>query len=94
MTDPQERLSRLVSYALRHEPWLYELELDDEGWVLVDELLVAIHEHGPRWARVDRADLEDMIESSTKRRHEIDGCRIRALYDHSVPGRQGRGSAA
>jgi len=27
-TIDHERLSRVVSYALRHEPWLYELELD------------------------------------------------------------------
>ena len=25
-------LSKTISHALRHEPWLYELELDDEGW--------------------------------------------------------------
>jgi putative RNA 2'-phosphotransferase len=34
--------SRVVSHALRHEPWLYELELDDAGWVSVDELLAAV----------------------------------------------------
>lgn len=31
MTD-LPKLSRAVSHALRHEPWLYELELDGEGW--------------------------------------------------------------
>lgn len=36
MTVSPERLSRLVSHALRHEPWIYELELDDEGWVPID----------------------------------------------------------
>lgn len=35
-------LSRAVSHALRHEPWLYELELDDEGWVPVDQVLAAV----------------------------------------------------
>jgi putative RNA 2'-phosphotransferase len=82
-----ERLSRLVSHALRHEPWLYELELDDEGWVSIEALLVAIHEQGPQWSQVDRDELTEMIASSAKRRHEIDGERIRALYGHSVPGR-------
>jgi putative RNA 2'-phosphotransferase len=24
-------LNKAVSHALRHEPWLYKLELDDEG---------------------------------------------------------------
>ncbi|HZX88363.1 MAG TPA: RNA 2'-phosphotransferase [Reyranella sp.] len=35
-------LSRAVSHALRHEPWLYELELDEEGWTSVDALIAAL----------------------------------------------------
>jgi putative RNA 2'-phosphotransferase len=89
-----ERLSRLVSHALRHEPWLYELELDDRGWTSVDALLTAIHEQGPQWSHVDRGDLMEMIASSTKRRHEIDGERVRALYGHSTPGRIAKVPAA
>ena len=26
-----EKLSKEVSYALRHAPWEYELEMDEEG---------------------------------------------------------------
>jgi putative RNA 2'-phosphotransferase len=79
-------LSRAVSHALRHEPWLYELELDDEGWTPVDALVGALSVE-PRWRDLSRAQLETMIERADKRRHEIDGHRIRALYGHSVPGR-------
>lgn len=32
-------LSRVVSHALRHEPWLYELELDARGWTSMDALV-------------------------------------------------------
>ncbi len=35
-------LSRAASHALRHEPWLYELELDEEGWADVLPLLTAL----------------------------------------------------
>jgi putative RNA 2'-phosphotransferase len=87
VTVSPERLSRLVSHALRHEPWLYELELDDEGWVFLEALLAAIHEQGPQWSQVGRDELTEMVALSAKRRHEIDGERIRALYGHSVPGR-------
>lgn len=38
------RLSKEVSYALRHAPWKYELELDEEGWVNIDQLLFAMYE--------------------------------------------------
>lgn len=80
-------LSRVVSHALRHEPWLYELELDEEGWAPVDHLLMALREKGGDWEAVDRGWLERMIAGGAKRRHELDGEFIRALYGHSVPGR-------
>jgi putative RNA 2'-phosphotransferase len=82
-----ERVSKVVAHALRHEPWLYELELDDEGWVPVAELLDALHSKGPRWGYLRPDDLAAMITASSKRRYEIEGDRIRALYGHSVPGR-------
>lgn len=31
------KLSKEVSYALRHAPWEYELELDKNGWVQIDQ---------------------------------------------------------
>jgi putative RNA 2'-phosphotransferase len=79
-------LSRAVSHALRHEPWLYETELDGEGWAQVDQLVGALREKGGDWTSVDRASLERMITSSTKRRHELVDNRIRALYGHSLAG--------
>ncbi|GAA1194186.1 RNA 2'-phosphotransferase [Prauserella alba] len=87
MTVRDGDLSRAVSHALRHEPWLYELELDEEGWVPVEQLLAALRRQGGDWPAVDRGALERMLETSTKRRHELDGQRIRALYGHSLPGR-------
>ncbi|PKQ25521.1 MAG: RNA 2'-phosphotransferase [Actinobacteria bacterium HGW-Actinobacteria-4] len=74
-----------MSHALRHEPWLYELELDQDGWVGLDQLLEALRSLGPKWASVDRAAVAHMIETSAKVRHELDGDRVRALYGHSVP---------
>jgi putative RNA 2'-phosphotransferase len=86
-------LSRAVSHALRHEPWLYELELDEAGWVPIEQLLAALRERGGDWASVDRASLDQMLATATKRRHEVDGDRVRALYGHSVPGRIDRAPA-
>ena len=75
-----EELSKVVSHALRHEPWLYKLELDAEGWVPVDQLLDALHAKGGAWRGVDRAALVAMIESSDKRsrtRWRPDPCPLR-----------------
>ncbi len=90
---PHERVSKVVAHALRHEPWLYELELDEQGWVPVEELLSALHAKGPAWEYLAPSDLEAMIAASSKRRYELDGGRIRALYGHSVPGRLAREEA-
>ena len=82
-----ERLSKTVSHALRHEPWLYELELDDEGWVPVAQILAALRLQKDEWRELDVSDLEKMIDASSKRRHEIRNGRIRAIYGHSIPGK-------
>lgn len=76
-----------MAHALRHEPWLYELEIDGEGWAPLDQLVSALRRDRPEWRELDRSDLEEMIRRSDKRRYEIRGGRIRALYGHSLPGR-------
>lgn len=80
-------LSRAVSHALRHEPWLYELELDEEGWVPVDQLIDALRAKGGGWESIDRSSLDRMLTTAAKRRHELEDDRIRALYGHSLAGR-------
>ncbi|NIM50589.1 MAG: RNA 2'-phosphotransferase [Gemmatimonadales bacterium] len=80
-----ERLSRTVAHALRHAPSQYELEVDEEGWVPVGQLLEALKRRRRAWRRLTLADLETMIARSPKRRFEIAGDRIRALYGHSLP---------
>jgi putative RNA 2'-phosphotransferase len=79
-------LSKAISYALRHAPWEYELELDEEGWVSLDELLAALKAE-PAFAAVALQHIQETLERADKARHEISGGRIRALYGHSVPGK-------
>jgi len=80
------KLSKEVSYALRHAPWEYELELDEEGWVDVNQLLYSLHEC-KEWQNLIAQDLYLMVEKSEKKRHEISSTKIRALYGHSIPQR-------
>ena len=78
-------LSRTISHALRHEPWLYELELDDAGWVTVDALLAALRAEKPAWEAVNENDLVQMMAEAEKQRFEMRDGRFRALYGHSTP---------
>jgi putative RNA 2'-phosphotransferase len=86
-------LSRTVSHALRHEPWLYELELDDAGWVPVDALLAALRTEKPGWVALSEADLAEMMAQADKRRYELRDGKIRASYGHSTPRKLSREAA-
>lgn len=79
------RLSKEVSYALRHAPHEYGLELDDDGFVPVERLLGAINRRSDYGRPVTADDLRKAIRASDKRRHEMVGGMIRALYGHSTP---------
>ena len=77
------KLSKEVSYALRHAPWEYELELDEYGWVEIEQLLDSF-KSSAEWQKLDINSFYAMIEHSDKKRHEIADGKIRALYGHSV----------
>lgn len=79
-----EELSKEISYALRHAPWEYELEMDAEGWVSVEQLLDALH-RSEKWSDISVMDLDEMIGKAEKKRHESANGKIRALYGHSTP---------
>ena len=79
-----EKLSKEVSYALRHAPWEYELEMDEEGWVDIEQLLNALNIKD-KFKNITQNDLVTMIDKSDKKRHEIKNNKIRAFYGHSIP---------
>lgn len=69
-------LSKEISYALRHAPWEYELELDEQGFVPIAQLLHALNESNEFEREIIQADLEQIIATSEKKRHEIVGDKI------------------
>ena len=79
------KLSKEISYALRHAPWEYELELDKEGFVPVEQLLHALNEGGEYKETIKEEDILHIIKISEKKRHELKDGIIRALYGHTVP---------
>lgn len=80
-------ISKEISYALRHHPEEFGLAPDEQGFVPVDTLLAALNARHPGRRPVTRADLEQIIATSPKQRHQISGDRIRALYGHSFAAR-------
>ncbi|MDK3255000.1 RNA 2'-phosphotransferase [Blastococcus capsensis] len=70
------RVSKRLSYVLRHHPESAGLTLDGAGWADVDQLLTAL--------RLTRAELEHVVATNDKRRFELRGDRIRASQGHSI----------
>ncbi len=81
------QLSKTISKALRHTPWLYELELDEQGWVGLSDLLEAIRQRAPHWQNIGEAEVIQIMLKSDKQRFEVKDGRIRAFYGHSIPGK-------
>ena len=84
-TRRRVRLSKTISPALRHEPWVYDLALDEDGWVPLSALVSGISGVCRQWARLREADVEAMVAAADKRRYELQRGRIRALYGHTIP---------
>ncbi len=87
-SHPDERLSRFLTMVLRHRPQLLRVQLDEQGWVPVPELLEALSA-SPGRRPVDESMLRAIVRTDPKQRYELDemACpaRIRARYGHSVP---------
>jgi putative RNA 2'-phosphotransferase len=79
--DP-DRLVRILAFVLRHEPARFGLDLDDEGWTNLEDLVIAIRFDRYDWALVDEAALRTAIEGMD--RFQIRDGRIRATYGHSI----------
>ncbi len=82
--DVVVRVSKRLSFVLRHRPDSVGLTLDPAGWADVDALLAALAAHG---LPLTRTDLDRVVAANDKRRFAYDGTgrRIRASQGHSVP---------
>nr|8TFI_A Chain A, Probable RNA 2'-phosphotransferase [Pyrococcus horikoshii OT3]8TFX_A Chain A, Probable RNA 2'-phosphotransferase [Pyrococcus horikoshii OT3]8TFY_A Chain A, Probable RNA 2'-phosphotransferase [Pyrococcus horikoshii OT3] len=76
------KVSKLMAYILRHSPWEFGLEPDEEGFVSIEELVNAVRKVYP-W--VTEEYIREIVERDEKGRYEIRGNKIRARYGHSYP---------
>jgi len=77
------KISKFLSYVLRHRPDAIGLALDEGGWAAVDELIGRAAAAG---RRLDRQRLQEVVETNDKQRFVLseDGQRIRASQGHSI----------
>ncbi len=73
------KVSKQIAYYLRHHP--SGMEMDERGFVEMEELLEKLRE---RWPQLDKHDLQEIVDGDEKGRYEIRGGKIRAIYGHSL----------
>jgi len=78
------KISRFLSYVLRHNPQAADITLDPHGWADVPELIVGMSKvHTPMTMEI----LEEIVRKDAKGRYAFneDKTLIRANQGHSVP---------
>jgi putative RNA 2'-phosphotransferase len=68
--------SKRLSWLLRHGATEVGLDMDEAGWVDVDEVLRALD--------MRRSELEIVVRENNKGRLELEGGRVRACQGHSI----------
>ncbi|MCA9491126.1 MAG: RNA 2'-phosphotransferase [Myxococcales bacterium] len=72
------RVSKKMSWLLRHGANEVGLRMDDAGWASIEDVL--------RQLRLRRSVLDEVVEGNDKHRFEVVGSRIRASQGHSLAG--------
>jgi len=83
-TEPDlKSISKFLSYVLRHHPESINLELDDNGWAEIDDLIRKAQNHGKS---LNKSLLHKVLQKEGKQRFILseNGDYIRAGYGHSI----------
>ena len=76
----RSRISKLLSLILRHRPDEFGLNMDEYGFIPVDEVVEVVQE---RYDEATDEAVRDLVADASQHRFEIVDERIRALYGHS-----------
>lgn len=76
-------ISKFLSLVLRHQPQTIGIQLDQNGWTDIKELLEKANNHG---VQLDREVLNHIVATNSKKRFAINDAldKIRASQGHSI----------
>lgn len=81
MIKSKVKISKLLSFILRHHPQRYDIVLDKYGFGHFTKVFEVVQR---RFPFLEKNDLVQIIEDDPKMRFELDGVKIRARYGHSI----------
>jgi putative RNA 2'-phosphotransferase len=81
--DETTKISKALSYVLRHNPASAGIKLDENGWASVDELFSTFRVAG---RAINREVLKHVVDTNNKKRFSFndDFTKIRASQGHSI----------
>lgn len=78
-----QRLTRVLSFVLRHRPSSVAVVLDEDGWTDLHALIQGLRQR-PAWTDLSEQEVHGLLEAHTYTRFQINEGRVRALYGHSL----------
>ena len=84
----QTRMLRTLSYALRHEPWKFGIDLNEEGFTSLDALAESLCKRRKEYCEMAPETVRQAICELDSERFEVRDRMIRARYGHSFPVRR------
>lgn len=81
------RLSVYLCLLLRHKPEEAGLDMDEHGWVNVDQLIRNVNRTGKYTLKLTKEMLESIVANDNKGRYRFneDKTKIKACQGHSIP---------
>ncbi len=79
----KKKTSKFLSYVLRHQPELIDLNLDENGWANVEELITKSKNDSQGFTF---EELDEIVQTNSKKRFAFneDKTKIRASQGHSI----------
>lgn len=81
MDEQKTRISKFLSFILRHKPEEFNLSLDSHGFADFKKVVAVLKEKFPG---IDENQLKVIIEEDLQERFHLKDDKIRARYGHSV----------
>lgn len=83
MDNKQQKVSKFLSYVLRHKPEAIGLVLDSEGWAEINQLIKCAAKHREN---LTIKLIHDVVANNDKKRFTLseNGSKIRAAQGHST----------
>ena len=78
-----KKISKFLSFVLRHQPESIQLKLDDNGWAKLDDLLPKLKKE---FKGIEFDHVKEVVETNDKKRFSFneDETKIRANQGHSI----------